>query len=134
MSDRLNKMSRKLNVLLLFVNLVIFGFLGYTWFQARQNVVAPEAEQPAPTAANDPIIVTNIQHEVITNQFSWAQIESEDYRSYIARLRAIGCPDQTIVDIIIADLDKVLAPKVSMASGHRKNLQYWQSEEEELAN
>jgi hypothetical protein len=126
-------MSRKLNVLILLLNLGLVGALAYAWFQNRQQTVTAEPEESA-AVASDPIIVTNLEREIVTNQFHWAQIEAEDYRSYIARLRSIGCPEQTIVDIIIADLDKVLAPKISMASGHRKNLQYWQPEEEELAN
>ena len=36
--------------------------------------------------------------------FTWSEVESEDYVKYIANLRAIGCPEQTIRDIIIADV------------------------------
>src|SRR6266446_3510341 len=32
--------------------------------------------------------------------FLWSQIESADYREYIANLRAVGCPEQIIHDII----------------------------------
>ena len=37
--------------------------------------------------------------------FSWSEIESDDYEKYIANLRAIGCPEQTIRDIILADVN-----------------------------
>ncbi|MGO9201472.1 MAG: RNA polymerase sigma factor [Limisphaerales bacterium] len=43
--------------------------------------------------------------------FHWSQVESSDYRQYIANLRAIGCPEQTIRDIIIADLNQAYALK-----------------------
>src|SRR6266850_4606217 len=125
-------MSRKLNLLLLVVNLGLLGYVGYFWFNNRTPVASEAAEEPP--AANEPVIITNVEREVVTNDFHWGQLESEDYRTYIARLRSIGCPEQTIHDIIIADLDKLFAPKVSSASGHRKNLKYWQPEEEELAN
>lgn len=36
--------------------------------------------------------------------FHWSQVESADYRTYIANLRAIGCPESTIRDIIVADV------------------------------
>src|SRR6516162_1933421 len=36
--------------------------------------------------------------------FSWRDVESPDYPVYIANLRAIGCPEQTIRDLIIADV------------------------------
>jgi len=32
--------------------------------------------------------------------FDWRQVESEDYRTYLANLRAIGCPETTIRDIV----------------------------------
>jgi hypothetical protein len=76
------------------------------------------------------VIVTNML--AATNQFEWGQLESEDYRDYVARLRAIGCPEQTIRDIIIADVDKLLAPKVLAASGRTNAVSYWQPLEEEL--
>src|SRR5262249_15991041 len=43
--------------------------------------------------------------------FSWQQVESDDYPSYVANLRDIGCPEQTIRDIIIADVNAVYARK-----------------------
>jgi hypothetical protein len=43
--------------------------------------------------------------------FSWRSIESADYKEYIANLRAIECPEQTIRDIIIADVNKLYGPR-----------------------
>ncbi len=43
--------------------------------------------------------------------FNWRLLESGDYRTYIANLRAIGCPRQTIRDIIVADVDGVYATR-----------------------
>jgi hypothetical protein len=43
--------------------------------------------------------------------FHWSQLESPDYRSYVANLRGIGCPEQTIRDIITADLDGLYATR-----------------------
>lgn len=37
--------------------------------------------------------------------FNWSQVESADYRTYISNLRSIGCPEQTIRDIVSADVD-----------------------------
>src|SRR5437867_256418 len=34
-------------------------------------------------------------------KFDWRMVESEDYKKYIANLRYIGCPEETIRDIII---------------------------------
>jgi hypothetical protein len=43
--------------------------------------------------------------------FNWSELESSDYRAYIANLAAIGCPKQTIRDIIVADVDSLYAPR-----------------------
>jgi len=43
--------------------------------------------------------------------FSWQEVESADYPTYIANLRYIGCPEQTIRDIIIADINALYARK-----------------------
>jgi len=43
--------------------------------------------------------------------FHWSQLESSDYRIYIAKLRAIGCPPQTLRDIISADVDTLYTKK-----------------------
>ena len=41
--------------------------------------------------------------------FTWDEIESADFPSYIANLRAIGCPEATIRDIIVADVNQLFA-------------------------
>jgi hypothetical protein len=43
--------------------------------------------------------------------FSWHSIESADYREYVRNLRAIGCPEQTLRDIVIAAVTKMFAPR-----------------------
>src|SRR5712671_1846172 len=43
--------------------------------------------------------------------FSWQEVESPDYPTYVANLRDIGCPEQTIRDIIIADVNSLYAKR-----------------------
>ncbi len=43
--------------------------------------------------------------------FSWQEVEAADYPSYMRNLREIGCPEQTIRDIIIADVNQLYARK-----------------------
>ncbi|MEI7729070.1 MAG: hypothetical protein WCO56_05845 [Verrucomicrobiota bacterium] len=57
---------------------------------------------------------------------SWKQIEADDYVQYIANLRSIGCPEETIRDIIIADVDHVYARKRAQLALLRQD-QWWQS-------
>jgi hypothetical protein len=62
---------------------------------------APSATQLAPSAVPAP------KPEL----FRWSQLESTDYHAYVANLRRVGCPEQTIRDIITADVDTLYAPK-----------------------
>ena len=44
--------------------------------------------------------------------FRWSQLEAPDYATYISNLRSIGCPEQTILDIVSADVDAaIFAPR-----------------------
>jgi hypothetical protein len=52
------------------------------------------AAKPFPAATETPVTVV-----------PWRLIESADYRQYMANLRAVGCPEWLIRDIIVADID-----------------------------
>jgi LysM repeat protein len=43
--------------------------------------------------------------------FTWQEVESPDYPTYIANLRDIGCPEQTVRDVIIADVNALFAKR-----------------------
>jgi hypothetical protein len=59
--------------------------------------------------------------------FCWSQLESTDYRTYIKNLRAVGCPEETVRDIILAEINKLYAPKFSAARRPDARQNYWQS-------
>jgi hypothetical protein len=75
---------------------------------------APHGPPPPPAIAavagtNSTQTRTNF---VVRRQFfSWQEVESADYPTYIANLRDIGCPEQTIRDIIVADINSLYAHK-----------------------
>jgi hypothetical protein len=45
--------------------------------------------------------------------FTWAEIESTDFATYISNLRRIGCPEKTIRDIIVAEVNDLFAERMS---------------------
>lgn len=59
--------------------------------------------------------------------FSWQEVESPDYPTYIANLRDIGCPEQTIRDIIIADVNALFARRRATELV-TPDQQWWRSE------
>lgn len=57
--------------------------------------------------------------------FRWSQVESPDYREYVANLRAVGCPEPVIRDIVCADLRQLYAARM-LATWPTNRLEYWQ--------
>ncbi len=86
---------------------------------------APVPVIAASTEETNAVIKTN---EVVRRQFlSWAHVESTDYPTYIANLRNIGCPEQTIRDIIIADVNSLYARRRAMEI-FTPQQEWWRSE------
>jgi hypothetical protein len=93
------------------------------WFSLGINVALaatlwrvlslPDPVTPAPAPAESDgvappgLVRTNVV--VRRENFVWSHIESEDYPTYIANLRAIGCPESTIRDIIVAEVTQHFA-------------------------
>ena len=61
--------------------------------------------------------------------FRWSQLESEDYKEYIARLRNFGVPEKVIRDIIIADVQKLYRPRFAALRPPKKpaNPKFWET-------
>jgi LysM repeat protein len=111
--------------LLLTVSLVTNILLTIGWFWSihleslRNSRLALGAEAPLVQ------VKTNV---VLRKQFfTWQQVESNDYRQYIANLRDIGCPEQTIRDLIIADVNALYAKKRA-TEVFSPAQQWWRSE------
>jgi hypothetical protein len=107
---------------------VLNGAVWLVLFHKRTGAKARSAESSvgvtnvAVAAAPRPVAPIVVR----TNAFEWRQLESEDYRTYINRLRSIGCPEETIRDIVIADLEKLMAPQIQQAEGRREAPKYWE--------
>jgi hypothetical protein len=66
--------------------------------------VIAEATPSAPPVVSPPPVAVAKQ---LQNPFHWSQLESKnDYRIYVANLRAIGCPEATIRDIVNGDAER----------------------------
>ncbi len=78
-------------------------------FAGTTAASAPDAGSPPSQPIKQPIRERTTSDR--PQRFQWGQLESSDYRTYIANLRAIGCPEQTIRDIITADVDTLYASR-----------------------
>lgn len=85
--------------------------LGYVLFNSAHHTSKPTplSEVVVQRIEAPGIIKTNLV--VRRLNFTWSQIETNDYRAYIQNLRAIACPESTIRDIIVADVTSLYERK-----------------------
>ena len=100
-------------------NVCLAGLALWLWRLAWIDGVSPSDRPTASSEREASALVPERDGQVIPRMapaanrpmFQWRQIESSDYPTYIANLRAVGCPEQTIRDIITADVDSIYAPR-----------------------
>ncbi|MGI8966089.1 MAG: hypothetical protein ACR2H1_08395 [Limisphaerales bacterium] len=62
-------------------------------------------------------------------RFNWREVESPDYKEYIAKLRAIHCPEETIIDIIVADVSKFYRSKLAPYRKPPEKFKFWENDD-----
>ena len=92
----------------------------------QQPVTEPTGatEQPMPVRERrTPIARTAAAN--LPEKFNWSQVESTDFKTYMQNLRAIGCPEETIRDLIVAEVNKLFAPRFAALAGETQKFQHW---------
>src|SRR5258706_9981893 len=83
-----------------------------------------EGNSNAKAKANAPIHSPPV-HQILR----WQRVESEDYRTYVKNLRAIGCPEQSVRDIVSADVIQAFGSRRADALGGRyKDSKFWKAD------
>ena len=108
--------SRFIVVFSVALNLVLVGAICH--FALRPAELKPVLREVRDIPASEPapvtVVETNSEPEVTdpgVEKFSWAQLVSLDFKVYRDRLRSIECPEATVRDIIIAEINEVFRPK-----------------------
>jgi hypothetical protein len=113
------------------LNLALAGWLLWTW--------KPLPAPPSPSGTQAPEAMMAIRQSGSKTRalavrdgkaagvpaFHWSQVESADYREYIANLRALGCPESVIQDLIVTDLRQLFSSRSRGVFTQRKR-EYWQ--------
>ena len=86
--------------------------------QVPPGLARPGVASSSNSTAPNPVPATS---------FDWRQVESSDYRQYVANLRAIGCPEQTVRDIVVADVRELYDQKLGQARLSSGDYPYWSS-------
>lgn len=104
-----------------FLNLVLSCFLLFG-AKHRENsallatsIKTPALEVPETPKAARKHEATPAKDEAI-RPFNWAVLEAEDYHQYIANLRSVSCPEETIREMIVAEVNKRYAPHFAALS------------------
>lgn len=99
----------------------------------KKNGDQPTTHQEEKQVPRKPAVVRTIKHAAPENvstteliQIDWRTVESADFKEYIRNLRAIGCPEETVRDIIIADVNKLFAARRLAMFAPPKELNYWE--------
>jgi hypothetical protein len=128
-------MKTRFVVILCVLNSAVLA-AGYVYFsnywsgQVQQDRESAQAELTAWKAKAEDASVR--PPSVIVNQsnaFNWSQLESTDYRQYIANLRAIGCPEVTLKDIIMTDVMRLYAQRRGQYYQNGRAFKFWETDE-----
>ena len=127
-------MKARFIVILLALNAALLA-AGYLHFSRRSSEQAAAAQQSAGAELSawkaevaqhlkaPPAIVYR------TNAFNWSQLESTDYREYIANLRSVGCPENTIKDIILTDVMRLYAQRRGKFYQNGRDFKFWETDD-----
>ncbi|MGI8966090.1 MAG: hypothetical protein ACR2H1_08400 [Limisphaerales bacterium] len=128
--------SRTIEIISVLLNLGLLAAVGFVFTKNKPAAVVEKISQnmpenklrffhkfPKKTSAPKNISATPSS----AKEFSWNEIESEDFKTYIAQLRAVECPEETIREIIVADVNKLYAPKLQKIRGTDGPQNYWKA-------
>lgn len=120
--------TRSLLLLSLLLNAVLAGVVVWAWGN-RCPANAPAGGMPQLT--NRPLRVQWVAVEAapqvveVAQSFHWREVESTDYRVYLQHLRAIGCPERTVREIIVVDVNQLFVERLRELF-RSLHLNFWQ--------
>ena len=127
-------MKTRFVVVLLVLNaaLLAAGYVAFSDYLNRQVAQSQQAAQAAVTVWKEKAVETARPPAPIivrTNAFNWSQLESDDYRQYITNLRAVGCPEVTLRDIIMTDVMRLYAQRRGKFEHNGRPFKFWETNE-----
>jgi hypothetical protein len=120
---------RLILILSVCVNLALAGAYFVAKRSTPKTAIAPETATVVKSAKSDRERRVQVAGASVTNDFHWGTVESDDYREYIGNLREIGCPEETIRDIIIADVNKLYAGRIAGLYPSPRDFKWWQTDD-----
>jgi hypothetical protein len=125
--------SRMISLAVLAVNLGLAGTLIYLIASSRSPAFTAPLRTKYVTNTVTQIAVRKINatNSLLTalagRPLSWQALESTNYVAYIQNLRAFGCPDETVKDIILTDIARLYAKRRAEIRAQAPQLKFWQT-------
>ena len=101
-------MRKRITIISFGLNIVLVGAILFVLRKPAEKFATQPAHQvssPAVTQKIETVTQTNLIQQAAFAPFDWSQIESEDFLVYAANLRALGCPEETVRDILSAEIN-----------------------------
>ena len=113
----------------LILNVILLGIAASLWRAKTPGRTTTDTTSSPQTALAKTRVLqkTNTLVKSTTDVVTvdWRMVESENYKQYIANLRSIGCPEETIRDIIIADVNKLFESRGKQLFPATNKFEYW---------
>ena len=122
---------QRILIISIVANLVCLA--GLVWALTQTTPTEPALGQSTaasgattPSQRQKPRVTERVVRE--TEPFHWSQIEADDYHTYVENLRRIGCPEETIRDLVKQDLDKMYDQrKAEVLNSAPARTEYWKT-------
>jgi hypothetical protein len=103
---------RKFILSLIGLNLALAGYLAFALSHATARPAAMAANDATAAAGGSalPVKRASAAQSQTSGKLTWAGIASSDLGRYAENLRRVGCPEQTIKDIMLAEVNRRYAP------------------------
>ena len=126
--------SRMLSLAVLAVNLGLAGTLVYliASYQSAGTFTAPlRTRFVTNNVTQIAVRKINATNSILTalgnRPLSWQALESTNYVAYMQNLRAFGCPDETILDIILTDIGRYYAKRRAQLRAQAPPPKFWET-------
>lgn len=96
-----------LALLSLTLNILLTGIVCFIWSRPQETFQASQPQKIATTAAQ----VEKVSSKQTPTPFHWSQVESDDYATFTANLRAISCPEETIRHLVAGEIGQIYQDK-----------------------
>jgi hypothetical protein len=126
--------SRMVNLILVALNIAFLGVIALLVLLLKEKQGPPRfLHTPHPVTntvtqiAVRKVNATNLLALLASRQVSWANIESTNYFVYVNNLRTFGVPEETVRDIVVADVHKFFVQRRGAIRAQMPRPPFWQT-------